>query len=142
MARYTTKFPCTIEFDGDSLECQLRRMKRKHVALASPYMQRAHNGDITMSFDDQLKFLEVAAEVLEDCLVGISGLVIDDEPFDKEKHLEIVLDDSYFLSLITDLFSNLMQQSFLSGDDQKKLLKNQDDTSNESQVAQREVSAV
>ena len=113
MSRYTPKVTQQFEFDGDTVTVEFNRLKRKHLLVLSPHM--TDDAD-KLTFEDQVKFTEVAAEIMPECVISMTGLTdIDGNTIS----IETVTEDAYFVKLVSDIMGAIMSHSFMSEDEAK-----------------------
>ena len=113
MSKFTKSLVETFDFDGDKVTITFKRLKRKHLIALSPHMTTS--GDI--EFKDQVKFMDAAAEVLPDIIESMTGLVDADG---NALTVEEMVDEMYFVPLVSDLMGKVMEQSFVKDEQVKK----------------------
>lgn len=123
MSNYRRRWVYATNFEGDHITMKLSGMKRKHLAQLSKYIGAGSDGGISVSFDNQLEAFEVFAEILPDLVEDFRGLK------DFEKHqdipLEVVLEDMYFINLVSEIIEQIMDASVMSNKEVKSLKKSQ-----------------
>jgi len=117
MSKFTKQIKKTYKFEGDTVVVVMKRLHRK-------------DGQITMAFEDSLKFADKSCEVLLTHVVSLTGLT-DDETEKGEMTKEDLFGEegaTYFMSLISEMMSDLMAASFAGATEEKKLEVPQEDT--------------
>lgn len=123
MSNFSKRFTKEISFDGDEVVVEMRRMKRKDALKLSTFMSVGDGDDeVKMSFTDQFEMIDVAADMLPKYLISIKGLFIDDVEvsISDDDTMKIVYEEAYFISLLSEIISVLMQKSFLNEDGVEK----------------------
>lgn len=141
MSKFTPKVTKQYEFDGDTINVTFRRLKRAEALTLAPYARTEADG-ITVSFENQIKLLEVTGELLPNVIERFTGLFIDDVEVDyikdgDTKNLDgwnSFLEEAYFFQLHSDILLDILNASFLSGDDKKKLQSSPESTGKESET--------
>ena len=115
MSKFTKNFTVIKEFDGDTITVNMSRMKRKDAMKLAPFMNKAADSDVaTMTFEDNMQMVDAAADLLPKYINSITGLVIDGVEVTKDSELfKTMLEEIYFLELVSELISELVQNSFL-----------------------------
>ena len=98
-----------FEFDGDSITLVVRRLKRKDLKKIQPFLMSDGKGSITVDPLQSLDMIDSIAPILPKRVISVSGFSPESET---EKALEIILDESYFLNLLVDMITQLMEKSF------------------------------
>ena len=130
--KFTKTFSKEYDVDGDKVTVTFCRMKRKHAMLASPIME-ASNKETTAS--ESIEHMGIAAEILKDCIINVSGLKMQTEnglielKASDEAFIEDVLEGVYFLTFMQEMVSDLMTESFASAEQIKKPEAVQQDSS-------------
>jgi len=121
MSKFTKHIKRTYEFDGDTVEVVMARMKRKDAVKIAPKMgQPNEEGDITMTVEQSIKFTDESADMLAKYVVSLDGLKEEDgTPIDKDALLGEE-GPVYFLELLSKMFADLLNASFVKKDDAKK----------------------
>lgn len=128
MGNFTKVIETSFEFDGDTISVTMNRLKRKDALSIAPFLkQDDETGETKMSFEDNLKFMDVAAELLPKYLKRMGGLFIEGEeltikefePSNKEL-ADNFIGDVYFIEIISEIIGFLISESFLSDDESKK----------------------
>lgn len=133
MGNFTRTFSKTIEFDGDTISYTMKRLKRKKALDLAPYMTYDDDGNLKMTFEDQLKFVEVGATLLGDHLTEFSGLVVEGQEVQlNSTEFKEIFEEAYFMPLISELFNDLMSESFMDNDDVGKSEEGPSGTSKDS----------
>lgn len=118
MSNFTKSEEFKTEFQKDIVEMRLTRLKRGDIKELSPYIKQPdENGNITLSFSENIEFTGMAAEILPRYVTNFKGLTDKaGEPIE----LEDILEETYFITLVGNIFRRLMEISFVSGDEEKK----------------------
>jgi len=131
MSKFTKQIKKTYKFEGDTVVVVMKRLHRKDAITLAPFMsQPDKDGQITMAFEDSLKFADKSCEVLLTHVVSLTGLT-DDETEKGEMTKEDLFGEegaTYFMSLISEMMSDLMAASFAGATEEKKLEVPQEDT--------------
>lgn len=115
MSKFTKNFTVTKEFDGDTVIVNMSRMKRKDALKLAPYMNKITDGDTTkLTFEDNMQMVDAAANLLPKYVNSITGLYIDETEVTKDSELFTdMLEEVYFMELVSELIGDLVQNSFL-----------------------------
>lgn len=118
MSNFTLNFTKTFSFDGDTVTVVMKRLTRESALRLAPYMKTGEDGEMRMSFEDNLKFMDVGAAVLKDCIVSMKGLYVEQNQVDVGTDMfNVVFENMYFLGLLSDMFNELFSESFMDDDD-------------------------
>lgn len=106
MSNFTPLVEYKTNFDGDNITMQLQRLKRKDIMKVAPYLNGdiGEDGEMTMSFENQIQFAEVMAEVLPGSVKSFIGLK------DTEGNaIDIgnAIEEAYFQDLISEIMGKL-----------------------------------
>lgn len=129
MSKFTKHFKRSFPFDGDTVEVTMTRLKRKDAIKLAPFMTEPdENGKVTMALEDSMKFADVASAVIMKNIITFTGL-------NDEDGIGLNVDDvfgeeaeAYFMPLVSEIISDLMDASFVGTEDEKKLEKPVNDT--------------
>ena len=113
MSNFTKSLVEKFNFDGDEVTVTFTRLKRKHLISLAPHM----TADGNIAFSDQVKFMDAAAEVLPDIITSMTGLKDSDG---NALTVEDVVNETYFVGLVSDLMTKVMEHSFVQGEQVKK----------------------
>lgn len=105
---------CT-SFEGDEVCMVLSPLKRKDVQTLAPFISQEDDGQVKMSFKEQLDFLNAFSDMMPDYVADFSGL--KDES-GNEVLLEIVFSNVYFMELSGIIVGELMNISRLRQDEE------------------------
>jgi len=143
MSKFTKQIKRVYQFEDDTVSVSMKRLKRKDAIKLAPFMSEPdENGQVSMAFEDSLKFADKACEVLLKYTTVFEGLK-------EEDGTPIPLEDvfgeegeTYFMELTSNMMSDLMEASFV-GEKEKKLDKPLEDISSgcDTTVHQSEESA-
>lgn len=118
MGNFTKTFTTTIPFDGDQITVTMRRLKREDALKLGPYMNYGDDGNLKMTFTDQLQFVAVGAEILKANITEFSGMTIEGQEVKKDsQEYNELFEESYFMPLISGLFTALMGASFMDNEE-------------------------
>ena len=132
MSKFTKQFKKEYNFEGDVVCVTMTRLKRKDAIKLAPYMSEPdEDGKVSMALEDSMKFADAANEIILKNIVEFSGLY-DGANLQLNKE-DVFGEDSevYFMPLTSDIITDLMEESFVGGGDEKKLEKQQADISTE-----------
>lgn len=138
MSKFTRNFTTTIEFDGDTVSITMSRLKRKQMLQLAPHMgEPDENGKVKMSLQDNVALLDAAQDKIKKNLIAMSGLFVEDgqevvvadgKPANQEL-FDLIFEEAYFMNLLGEILSELVQHSFVNEEDAKKSEGPQSDTS-------------
>lgn len=123
MSKYKRSWTWVTNFEGDTVKMELSGMKRKHLQRLSKYIATGNDGGVNLSFENQLEAFDAFAEVLPECVSNFRGLV----DFDKHQPipLAVVLEDMYFINLVSEIIEQVMDASTMTTKEVKALKKSQ-----------------
>lgn len=123
MSKYKRSWTWVTNFEGDTVKMELSGMKRKHLQQLSKYMAPGDDGGMNLSFENQLEAFDAFAVVLPECVSNFRGLV----DFDKKQPIpfEVVLEDMYFINLVSEIIEQVMEASTMNTTEVKALKKSQ-----------------
>jgi len=132
MSKFTKQFRTTYNFEGDVVNVTMTRLKRKDAIKLAPFMTEPdEDGKVTMALEDSMKFADAANVILVNCITEFEGLkdaggnaLSKEDVFGAES-------EAYFMSLTSEIISDLMDASFVGADDEKKSNEHHKDTSTE-----------
>lgn len=144
MGNFRKLITCTTAFDGDTIKVDLKKLKRKDAVRLIP-MMGTPDDEGNFKVDDlaeQMELMDAMSDILSNhkYIVNFSGLFVTDEnPETGEERtrelvmkqgkltddknsdlLESLLEDAYFMPLLSDIVSTLMDKSFMKNDEVKK----------------------
>lgn len=118
MSRFTKQFSFTLEFDGDVVAVTARRLQQKHFAVLTPFIKTGEEqASAKVQLKEGVEMLGVAAQILPDCIVSLTGLKAADGV---DLALSDIITEVYFMRLLADMLGKLMAESFLKEEDAKK----------------------
>lgn len=135
MSNYTRTIHFETTFDGDKVKGDLRRLKRPDTVTIMPLIGKpdAEGKFKIEDMGDQMVLMNAMSDLLTDpekkYIVNFSGLVIEGKELIMQngKHLEedtelfdCVFNDAYFMPLLTEITTKLMEGSFLKEEERKK----------------------
>ena len=103
---------------NDVVHVEAERFKKKDILALTPYMKQNDEGDFVMSFSDQIEMSEVMSNVLPKRIKKFSGLK---DANGAEISLEDAIEESYFMTLIIEIITQLMDASTVKEKKVKKL---------------------
>ena len=115
MSKFTRNIKRDFEFDGDKITIVMSRMKNSDFhKLASDLSIDNSTGKPFMkaSFANQTEFLNRAAEILPNRVESMEGLTDEDGV---ELTIDDIIDEQYFMPLISEIFAALAQSSVIGG---------------------------
>lgn len=104
MSGFTPTVRYEMDFDGDHLVFELRRLKVSHRAQ----VMRASDRGTDKAGDRESLLSESAKVILPECVVSMTGLTISSQPVTDVK---TILEESYFLPLMDKVLAELMRLS-------------------------------
>lgn len=110
MSSFTPTVKFELDFDGDHLNFELRRLKVKHRVVV---MQAV--GKATEAASEAL-LAEAGQAILPDCVVSMSGLIVAGQPV---TDIKILLEEAYFLPLVDKVLAELVRVSRVQEDEAK-----------------------
>lgn len=119
MSNFTPLVHFEIEFDGDTVSMDLRRMQRKDQQKLVPFMSGdiREDGSRIMSFQSQHEMGEAMLDILPDHVSNFAGLTMPDGT---AIALETAIEEIYFQELIADILAELMRISNVGDVERKK----------------------
>jgi len=126
MSKFTLTIRKEYDFDGDKVVAKMSRLTRTDALLIMPHVQKAadaaQSGDkVAMAMEDSMAYMEAAGTVLRNSIKDLSGLFIDDEEVKPGGELfSTMLDSIYFMNLMMMMVNDLVSESFLKVEDEKK----------------------
>ncbi len=151
MGNFTKTIKETYEFDGDKIIVHMKRLTRVNANIISPHVEltatrvRQVKNQMGDDFNEEAamskaltpaemsEYLDAAAKVLGDSVTLISGLYIEGEEVKVgSSEFEIVLNSVYFIELIMMMIADLMNNSYMEKEEEKKSEGQPEDTSNQS----------
>lgn len=111
MSNFTPTVKESIEFDGDTVQLVLRRLKIKHSMMLASHI-RTSDGNTVMNFAEFTEMAEKAGQILPDCVVSMTGLTgTDGTPL----AISDILSEAYFQELIVGILTKLILHSSVAG---------------------------
>ena len=117
MSKFTPTVKFEIEFDGDTISMDLRRLKNDHMIKLSQYFS-PDSKDIGLT--RTVKIIKEAKEVFTDCVINFQGLK---DASGNLLSLDSIFDELYFTQIFDEILGKLIHISVLSGIDAKKSVK-------------------
>jgi len=152
MGNFKKLITCKTEFDGDKIKADLKKLKRKDAVRLIP-MMGAPDSEGNFKVDDlaeQMELMDAMSDILSNhkYIVNFSGLfVTDTDPETGEQRirelvlkqgklvdeanadlLESLLEDAYFMPLLSEIVSELMDKSFVKNNEVKKSVNPSENT--------------
>lgn len=112
MSRFTKKVTFETEFEGDTVSLKLARLKRKDMMTLSPFMPDGDQVGSAQTMD----LMDVATNLLPDYVSDWVGPTDEDG---NELSLEDVMEEMYFLELISAIVTKLFEASNMGTADAK-----------------------
>lgn len=137
MSKFTLTIRKEYDFDGDKVVAKMSRLTRANALLIMPHVQAAseavsEGGKASMEMADTMAYMEAAGTVLRSSIKDLSGLFIDNEEVKPGTPLfEAFLESIYFMSLIMGMVNDLVFESFLKVEDEKKPVEQSEETTSE-----------
>ncbi len=123
MSKFTKQIKRSYSFQDDTVLVSMKRLKRKDAIKLAPFMSEPdEDGKVKMSFESSLNFADKACEVLSKYTTSFEGLKEEDgTPLEV---VDIFGEDgsTYFMELISEMMADLMEASFVGGEDTEKKL--------------------
>lgn len=112
MSHFVPAAPFECEFDGDTVRCTLKPLKRKHMSVLAPLLSKVNEGKaegetVTLDVSDGMRLAAAGGKILPQCVEKLEGLSIGGEPAD----LKDILEEQYFSGLIIQLVTELIVRS-------------------------------
>lgn len=123
MSYFTKKIAKTYTFENDEVKVSMRRLKKKDFIRISPHLgEPDDNGKFKLKFADQMAFIEIAGGMLIKYVDSFEGLKDNEgNAISLEETCGEEEGEAYFMPLLSEMFSDLMSNSFSGKDDEKKL---------------------
>ena len=112
MSGFTPTVKYELDFDGDHVVFELRRLKVKHRAQ----VMRASDKGTALPGDREALLSDSAKAILPECVVSMAGLTIAGQP---ATDIKTILEEAYFLPLMDKVLAELMRLSLPSEVDAK-----------------------
>lgn len=124
MGNFTKSVTNTYSFDGDQIQVTFRRLKRHEALQLTPYFSQ-EDGDTTMTFKDQMEMSSAVCDLFPDIILSLSGLYIDGKEVvykkgDKDTDFDEFVSNAYFLTVHTELMTDILNDSFVKESEEKK----------------------
>lgn len=132
----------TYDFDGDAVTVTFNSLRRAQAMELSSYVKLGEDGEMVLSFKENLELLEKVSELFPVCIQRLSGLFIEGIEVDYVRDGQVsnpegwddFLNNIYFMGLHQLIMADLMNASFLTEEEQKKSEELPAATSKESQA--------
>ena len=114
MSKFVPKVPFELEFEDDKITMMLQPLKRADMAKLAPHLNTDEDGVIGTV--DSIHMMDVAAALLPRYVSDFNGLTdLNGEviPF------ESVVEEAYFINLLSEIMVKIFEISRLSEDDSK-----------------------
>lgn len=124
MSYFTKKIIKTYEFEGDTVVVEMDRLKKKDAIKLAPKLgEPDEEGNFKLSFADQMEFTKAADDMLTKYVTKFEGL--KDADGNAMQLADVCGDESasYFMTLLSNIFGDLMSNSFAKVEDEKKSVK-------------------
>ena len=111
MSNFTPLVPFSIEFDGDNITMNLRRMKKKLLMKIAPFFDDSEvdkSGKLKLTIESQLVLVNMMEDVLPNQVENFDGLMAKDNT---TIPLEDMIPEAYFLELSSDIFGEIFKIS-------------------------------
>lgn len=115
MSKYTPTFIRSREFDGDNISVTFVQLKRKHLLKVAGKITKGEDGTPVLK-GEQSEILELMVDILKDCAQSITGLR---DASGNVVEIDTVLEEAYFLPLMSWMFSELMLASEINEEEEK-----------------------
>jgi hypothetical protein len=109
MGQFTRTFKVEIQFDGDNVVCEMKRLRNEHMVKLAPFFVEKE-GITKITFKDKVEMLQAGSEVLPDIVVSITGLK---DSQGNALGLKDILGEMWFNPLIDELVGRLFIESTL-----------------------------
>lgn len=112
-----------IEFDGDTVVCEVNRLKVADMIKLSAKMKKNEtSGRVELTFNDSMELLKIASELLPTYVTAINGLsMAGGTPMDIKTFHNEALTEFYFVELIGMILAGLMEVSSVNKENEKNL---------------------
>jgi len=110
MSKYTRATYFDIDFEGDIINVSMLRIKRADFMKMAPHIKTNDDGDVVMSMSDKLEFMDLIADMLPKYVQKFDGLKTEEG---EVLTLKEILDESYFIDILTTLVERLFASSGL-----------------------------
>lgn len=110
---FTKEFTVTTTFEDQEYVAVMTRLKRKTAIKLTPFMGEADkNGDVKLTFEDQMKMLDVAGDMIPGHIVSLTR---DGESISKDsEEFTNIIEETYYIQLLSELVGELVQNSFVT----------------------------
>ena len=110
-----------IDFDGDSITVFVERLSVASMQQMMPFMkQNDRSKEITVTFEDSMKMIEVATKIIPKYVKNIDGMkdgegnVVTAEKFNSD-----LINEFYFMEFTASLLAGLCEISVVQENDEK-----------------------
>lgn len=117
MSSYIPSDHVVMEFQGDTITFDMEPITSKDFGQLMPYYVQGDDGNLTLRFEDQMAFSEVAGGLLRRYVTNFAGLT---DARGNAVPFETVMDKMYFMPLKAEMVSKLFALSTVKPDDEKK----------------------
>ncbi len=114
MSNFTPTVPFSVEFEGDTITMDLRRLSRKGMMTLSPYV----TGKVGAL--DEMAILDVSVNLLPGHITNFKGLKTETG---EDITVAQMVEESYFLMLMSEIISKLFEVSSMGVKGGKNLRK-------------------
>lgn len=129
MSNFTPLADYTVEFEGDTVTMQLRRLKREDQQKLVPFMgEVGDDGKAKMTFKDQMEMSNAMQDLLPGHVKNFKGLR---DANSANITLEVAIDEVYFQDLVGKILMELMHISNVGIKEEKKSEAQPDESSKE-----------
>lgn len=121
MSKFTKSIARTYSFDEDTVTVVMDRLKKKDLIHILPYLGSPDDdGNVKLSFEQSLRLLDEAGDVIKKRVRSIEGLKIASEDLEGGSLIDTVFDNSYFMELLGQMLGDLVSASFSGKTVEKK----------------------
>ena len=121
MSNFTRSITKSYEFDKDLITVKMNRLSRINAQLIMPHVEKMSGDKNKFSLDEAMSFMNDASKVIQDSVKEINGLFVEGEEVKVGTELfDEVVGSTYFMNLLMEISNDLISESFLSKDDEKK----------------------
>lgn len=135
MGKFTVNVKKEYEFDGDKVVVTMKRLSRFNANVINPHIARIseradkarrsegedYDKSKLLTAEEMNEYMEATATVLKDSIVDIKGLYIESNEVAVNSDLfNAVLEQVYFTELLVRIVNDLVAESHLTGEEEKK----------------------
>jgi len=117
MSKYLPSEHFETEFEGDNVSFDVESLDQADFFMLVPFFHTDDDGETKLRFDDRLKFMKMAGELIGKYVKNFAGLK---DANGQEISVSVVSQKTYFMSLSQEIIGKLFEVSRLSGEDEKK----------------------